>query len=190
MVLMPKTLTNITGLILAGGLGRRMNGQDKGLIHYQERPLIEHLLQHFIPQVSDCIISANRNISRYQNYGYPVYKDEIGDYAGPLAGIATALKHCDTEWLACVPCDAYSIPTHLVSQLYQTAKTEQRFLCIADDGQRLQPLYMVLHRSLYASISSYLYGNQQRVMQWVHSENTAIAHCASDYHLFNNINSL
>jgi molybdenum cofactor guanylyltransferase len=187
---MPKISPDITGLILAGGLGRRMNGQDKGLIIYQQRPLIEHLLAAFIPQVCHCMISANRNIARYQTYGYPVYRDEIGHYAGPLAGIATALKHCETEWLACVPCDAYSMPTHLVSQLYQTAQHEKRPLCIANDGQRLQPLYAVIHISLLSSLEHYLNNNQQRVMQWVYSENTAIADCSAQYDLFININQL
>jgi len=86
----------MTGVILAGGLARRMNGQDKGLIEYQGKPLIEYILPDFLAQVDHCIISANRNIPQYQAYGYPVYTDEIGDYAGPLAGIATALRHCST----------------------------------------------------------------------------------------------
>ena len=67
--------------------------QDKGLIQYKNKALVEHILQDFIPQIDHCIISANRNIARYQAYGYPVYCDEIGDYAGPLAGILTALRH-------------------------------------------------------------------------------------------------
>lgn len=180
----------ITGVILAGGLGRRMNGQDKGLIQYQSQPLIAHILEDFIPQIDQCIISANRNISRYQDYGYPVYTDEIGDYSGPLAGIATALKHCQSDWLACVPCDAYSLPPHLVQQLYQTALTEQTQVCIANDGQRLQPLYALLHKSTQTALENYLATGKRKVMQWVKSQNLSIADCSRDHKYFKNINSL
>jgi len=183
--------SNITGVILAGGLARRMNGQDKGLIEYQDKPLIEHILHDFIPQIDHCIISANRNISRYQDYGYPVYADEIGDYAGPLAGIATALRHCKTEWLACVPCDAYSLPKNLVQQLYQTiSATPNASLCIANDGQRLQPLYALIHKSNQAALEYYLESGGRRVMHWVKSQKLAVADCSREKKPFKNINSL
>jgi molybdenum cofactor guanylyltransferase len=182
---------SITGVILAGGLARRMNGQDKGLVSVQDKPLIEYVLADFLPQINHCIISANRNITQYQHYGYPVYTDEIGDYAGPLAGIATALRHCNTEYLACVPCDAYSLPKNLVQQLYQTiSTTTNATICIANDGQRLQPLYALIHKSTQAALEHYLELGGRRVMQWLKSQKLAIADCSRENKSFQNINSL
>ena len=167
-----------------------MNGQDKGLIMYQERPLIEHLIDAFSPQVSSCIISANRNISRYQQYGYPVYSDEIGDYSGPLAGIATALKHCKTDWLACVPCDAFCIPSDLVQQLYEQAVRSNAPLCFVDDGDRWQPLYAVIHRQLLESLEDFIHAGNRRVMQWVKSQTSTRVNFSESKTLFRNINAL
>lgn len=167
-----------------------MNGQDKGLVPYQGLPLIEHLLAAFIPQVSSCIISANRNISRYQQYKHPVYRDEFGDYLGPLSGIATALKHCQTDWLACVPCDAFSIPSTLVEQLYQQTAQSNSLLGIADDGSRWQPLYSIIHRSLLHDIKTYLHVGNNRVMHWVKQQSPTVVDFSHDKKLFKNINSL
>ena len=167
-----------------------MNGQDKGLLLYQGTPLIEHLLHAFSPQVSSCIISANRNISRYQQYGHPVYRDELGDYSGPLAGIATALQHCQTDWLACVPCDAVSLPNELVQKLYQQTTLSNTLIGIVDDGKRWQPLYAVIHRSLLSSLEEYLQSGNKRVMHWVKSQTPSIVDFSNDRNLFKNINTL
>lgn len=167
-----------------------MNGQDKGLVIYQKRPLIEHLIDSFSPQVSSFMISANRNISRYQQYGNSVYSDEIGHFSGPLAGIATALKYCETDWLACVPCDAFSIPDNLVQQLYQQAINSNASICIVDDGNRWQPLYAMIHRRSLSSLEDFLFAGNKRVMQWVKSQNPTIADFSKAKELFKNINSL
>jgi molybdenum cofactor guanylyltransferase len=187
----PKNIRdNITGVILAGGLARRMNGQDKGLINYQGRALIEYILSDFKSQVSTCMISANRNIARYQAYNYPIYTDEIGDFSGPLAGIATALRHCKTDWLAYIPCDAYCIPHDLITRLSQAQQQTQAKLCIVDDGQRLQPLYALIHISLLSDLEDYLNQGKRRVMQWTQAQALAIVDFSDQQALFRNINTL
>lgn len=98
-------LNNITGVILAGGQGRRMGGEDKGLMVLNGRPLVEYLLDSLRPQSSTLLINANRNHHRYQRYGFPVIEDQVGNYQGPLAGFSTALQHADTDWIMTVPCD-------------------------------------------------------------------------------------
>jgi len=166
-----------------------MNGQDKGLVLYKDSPLIEHLLGAFSPQVSSCIISANRNITDYQQYGHPVYRDEFGDYAGPLAGIATGLKHCQTDWLACIPCDAFCIPTNLVQHLYQQTIRSNTSIGIVDDGSRWQPLYAVIHKRILSDLEAYLHTGNKRVMQWVKKQNPVIVDFSKNKKLFQNINS-
>ncbi len=185
-----KPSSKITGLILAGGLARRMNGQDKGLILYQGRPLIEHLLSAFAPQVQSLIISANRNQIRYLQYSNQVYQDEYGDFSGPLAGIATALKHCQTDWLVCTPCDAISLPSDFVQRLYQQVKQEQTLITIAHDGTRLQPLYTLLHRSLLPNLEDYLNNNNQQVTQWMMQQNPTVTDFSKNAKDFRNINYL
>lgn len=167
-----------------------MNGLDKGLVLYQGHPLITHLLTLFSPQVSSCIISANRNVSRYQQYGHPIYRDSFGDYSGPLSGILTALKHCKTDWLACVPCDALNIPTDLVQQLHEHTTKSNALLGIVDDGERWQPLYSIIHRSLVDNLEEYLHTGNKRVMQWVEEQSPIIVDYSNNRGQFKNINSL
>ena len=82
---------DITGVILAGGRGSRMGGQDKGLIEFNGRPLVEHLLAALQPQTGALLITANRNQERYQVYQLPVVNDELTGFQGPLAGFAAAM---------------------------------------------------------------------------------------------------
>ncbi|HID48564.1 MAG TPA: molybdenum cofactor guanylyltransferase MobA, partial [Chromatiales bacterium] len=87
--------TTITAVILAGGIGRRMGGQDKGLVELDGRPLIEHIIDALKPQVMTILINANRNQYRYASYGYPVITDTLANYQGPLAGFAAGLAAAD-----------------------------------------------------------------------------------------------
>ncbi|MEZ0273190.1 MAG: NTP transferase domain-containing protein, partial [Methylophilaceae bacterium] len=75
----------VTGIILAGGMGRRMGGVDKGLVPFQGKPLVTHVLERLRPQVDEILVNANREIDTYAKFGYPVVPDAIGGFAGPLA---------------------------------------------------------------------------------------------------------
>ena len=108
----------ITGLILAGGRASRMAGEDKGLIELHGRPMIRWVLERFSPQVSQVLISANRNQERYAALGNPVVVDAVSDFSGPLAGLAAGLTSATTKWLASVPCDSPLVPPDLVKRLY------------------------------------------------------------------------
>ncbi|MFZ1901568.1 MAG: NTP transferase domain-containing protein, partial [Azonexus sp.] len=82
----------ITGVILAGGLGRRMGGTDKGLQELHGRPLVAWVSERLAPQVDELLINANQNVERYAAFGDRVVPDQIPDYAGPLAGVHAALS--------------------------------------------------------------------------------------------------
>ena len=88
---MPINRDQITAVILAGGKGRRMGGEDKGLMELHGRPLIKHVLAIIAPQVGAVIINANRNLDRYAGFGYPVLRDDLQDFQGPLAGFSAAM---------------------------------------------------------------------------------------------------
>ena len=107
---MPISREQITAVILAGGRGRRMGGDDKGLVELNGRPLIKHVLAVIAPQVSSVILNANRNLDRYAGFGYPVVRDDLLGFQGPLAGFAAAMAAATTPYLITMPCDGVCDP--------------------------------------------------------------------------------
>src|SRR5579872_1943840 len=87
---------DVTGLILSGGRGSRMNNDDKGLQALDGVPLVQRVLVRLKPQVKQVVVSANRNIADYRSFGVPVWHDDIPNYGGPLAGLQAGLSRCDT----------------------------------------------------------------------------------------------
>ena len=108
---------NITAVVLAGGRGRRLGGQDKGLMELDGKPLIKHILDLVTPQVNAVIINANRNQEIYADLGHPVISDTMTDYQGPLAGFAAALTASDTDYIMTLPCDGPYVPADLALSL-------------------------------------------------------------------------
>ncbi len=104
---------NLTAIILAGGHGSRMGGLDKGLVPFDNNPLISYAINTVIQHVSEIMISANRSISKYKHFGYKVIEDEMIGGLGPLAGIYTGLLNCKTEYLISIPCDTPFLPDNL-----------------------------------------------------------------------------
>lgn len=104
---------SITGVILAGGRGSRMGGQDKGLVPLLSKPLYQYILARLSPQVGQVIINANRNQARYRESQLTVISDLNSDFSGPLAGMQAALHYAKTEWLLFVPCDVPDFPLNL-----------------------------------------------------------------------------
>jgi molybdopterin-guanine dinucleotide biosynthesis protein A len=100
----------ITGLILAGGLGRRMGGRDKGLQPFRGKPMAAWAIERLAPQVDALLINANQNLEAYAAFGYPVVPDRIAGFAGPLAGLHTGLLACETPLLVTAPAIRPSCP--------------------------------------------------------------------------------
>ena len=145
-----------TAVILAGGKGRRMGGKDKGLVHFSGRRLIDYTIDAIKPQVNSLIINANRNLSEYQLYGYPVVCDNFPNFAGPLAGIEAALSICQTPYLVTVPCDTPKLPSGLVAKLAVAMVSNDNDLAVADDGQRMQPVFCLMKIALLQSLREQL----------------------------------
>lgn len=180
--------SHITGLILAGGKARRLEGQDKGLIKLGNQTLTEHVINRLRPQLGEVLINANRNPDSYQQFGYPVVADTLPDFAGPLAGLLTGLQNMHNEWLVSVPCDNPWLPAKLVTRLVQAVKEQPCLLAVACCEGQLQPVYCLLHQSLQASLAAYLEGGQHKVQDWIQQQQ----HCVVDFpdpHEFENINT-
>lgn len=184
---MPKIDSNITIAILAGGKGSRLGGVDKGLLELHATPLIEHLINRIKQQNPNIIISANRNLERYRQFGFPVYSDDIDDYAGPLAGILKALKNCPTEWLMTLPADSPFIPSDLTIRL--ASKIEAHKIVMAHDGKRLQPTFSLIHQSLITSLEQFLQQGERKAQRWMQQQPHTIVDFSDKANAFININT-
>lgn len=191
--------TRITGLVLAGGQGTRMGGQDKGLQPFQGVPLALHALQRLQSQVGPRLVSANRHLDRYATFGVPVVTDAEAGHAGPLAGFLAGLSRCDTPWLLTVPCDTPLFPPDLARRLMAAAWAMDTAggpvdLAIAaapqSDGLaadaphagepgaaplRTQPVFCLLRASLRESLAQFMVGGGRKIGAWIAQHPCAVA---------------
>jgi molybdenum cofactor guanylyltransferase len=181
--------TDITGVILAGGQARRMQGDDKGLLELSGKPMIEHVLERIKPQTGSIIISANRNLEKYSRYGYPVLEDTISGYQGPLAGILSAMIHVGTGYIFTVPCDTPYLPRDLLNKMLDTMHTDNKNICVAFDGQHIHPVIALISCELKNSLEQFLKSGQRKAEIWVKEQNTAVADFSDCADAFVNINT-
>jgi molybdenum cofactor guanylyltransferase len=166
---------SITGVVLAGGAARRMGGTDKGLIRLSGRPMVEYVLNALQPQVGHLLINANRNLEQYRAYGVPVISDERSGYEGPLAGMASALRAVDTEYLVTAPCDSPFVPPDLVQRLAAAIQDGRADIGVAHDGLRMQPVFSLLRRSRLDALIGYLDRGERKIDRWFSEQRTATA---------------
>lgn len=178
----------ISGLVLAGGLARRMGGIDKGLVVLAGKPMIEHVLAGLAPQVGRVLINANRNLEQYGGYGYEVVSDTLEGYLGPLAGALSALKVIDTEFLLTVPCDSPLVAPDLAGRMYAALRLGQADLAVAHDGRRQQPVFLLLKRGLAADLEAYLASGERKIDRWFARHRVAEADLSDRPDSFINVN--
>lgn len=178
---------DITGLILAGGRGRRLGGLDKGLVLLHGRPLIEYAIEFLQPQVGRLLISANRNRDAYASYGYPVIADITEDYDGPLAGMLSAMQQARTDYIVTVPCDVPVPPADLVERLAEAMCAARREACIAAGAGQAQPVFALMRCSLAARLRESLVAGERGVEEWMRGQQAAVADFPGE--VFANINT-
>jgi molybdopterin-guanine dinucleotide biosynthesis protein A len=165
------TANQITGLILAGGRAQRMGGIDKGFILFHGKPLIESAIDRLKPQVSTILINANRSITKYSHYGYPVLLDETPDFSGPLAGFSVGLKHCKTPYLLTSPCDSPLFPTDLAEKMANELEGKNLELVYASTKEAnekiwAQPVFCLMKSTLKASLDAFLSKGDLKIDRW------------------------
>ncbi len=182
---------DMTAVILAGGKGRRLEGQDKGLVCYKGKPLIEHVLNRIEPQVKTVLINANRNIETYCGYGYPVINDELSNFQGPLAGFAAAMKVADTPYIVTLPCDGPLLAEDLVMRFIKALKsaTKPDTLVVAHDGTRHQPVYALLPVTALDSLQHFLARGDRKIDLWFKNHPVIYANFSDKPDSFSNINT-
>ncbi len=190
-------LTNVTGVILAGGRGARMGGADKGLELLNGKALALHALQRLQPQVGPVMINANRNLPDYESFGAPVWPDALPDFPGPLAGFITALTHCETPYLVTVPCDTPNFPSDLVARLHTALEAHGADIAMAaaleEDGRlRNQPVFCLLQSNLKDSLTAFMASGRRKIDAWTALHQTIVVPFdlpGDDPHAFFNANT-
>ena len=158
---------SVTGVILAGGLARRMGGGDKGLLLYQGRAMVRHAASAMLPQVDNLIINANRHIDQYQQLGYPVISDSIEGFQGPLAGMLTAMENTNADYILTAPCDSPFISPSLRQRMMETMLLNGKELAVASDGERLQPVFSLIPTRLKDELRAFLEQGERKIDRWL-----------------------
>ncbi|MFT3792204.1 MAG: molybdenum cofactor guanylyltransferase MobA [Rudaea sp.] len=178
----------ISAAILAGGEGRRVGGNDKGLLLLRGRPLVERVAAALRGQAGTILIVANRHADEYARFGRVVADEAVG-FRGPLAGIASALKHCPTAWLLTAPVDAPDPPRDLAQRLLACAAAAGADAAVAHDGTRRQPLFALYRSRLWQSAAAAL-AEDLPVYRWQERIAAAEADFSDCAHAFANLNTL
>jgi molybdopterin-guanine dinucleotide biosynthesis protein A len=160
---------SVTGLILAGGQGRRMAHADKGLLCLGGQPLVAHVAARLLPQVDTLLISANRNAGVYAAHGKVVPDDPaLGAWQGPLAGIAAGLGAAPTEWAVTAACDTPFLPPDLVARLAAAVQTAGADAACVNAAGRRVPVCMLVRTRLAQNLRTWmLAGDDRRVSNWL-----------------------
>lgn len=154
------------GLILAGGLSRRMGGGDKALRLLAGQPILAHIAARLAPQVAGLVLSANGDPARFTPFGLLVLPDETSDHPGPLAGILAGLDHAAAQghrWLVSVPADAPFLPPDLVSRLQHAQHGSQAGMAIAASAGRSHPVVGLWPVTMRDQLRAALEAGQRRV---------------------------
>jgi len=159
-------MNGITGIVLAGGMGRRMGSVDKGLQPLHGKPMVEHVLARFAPQVDAVIINANRNAEVYATFGHRIVPDAVGGYAGPLAGLHAGLVAADTDCVVTCPCDSPFLPLDLVSRLRAAREARGADLAVAKTGDQAHPVFALVRRAVLPHLEEFLRGGGRKIDAW------------------------
>ena len=177
----------ITGIVLAGGQGRRMGGVDKGLQPLAGKAMIEHVIARLAPQVDEIVINANQNLERYGAFGHPVAPDVTGGFAGPLAGLQAGLQAASHDLVMTVPCDSPFLPADLVARLRKNLGAND--LAVAKTGSQAHPVFAMLRRSRLEHLTAYLAAGGRKIDAWYASLEVVEVNFDDEAEGFSNINT-
>ena len=178
----------ITVIILAGGQGSRMGGNDKGLVSWHGKTLVEHVIDRISPQASSLVISCNRNNDYYAGLTNNICSDQLPGFQGPLAGIQAALTIADTQLSLVCACDTPKLPKDLLTRLLQTLVSGPAELCYPNDGNRNQFLPVLLKTSLLQPLNEYLATGGRSMKGWYSTLETVVADFSDCPEAFINVN--
>jgi molybdopterin-guanine dinucleotide biosynthesis protein A len=160
----------VTGLVLAGGQGRRLGTVDTGLQMLRGKPLVEHVLERLKPQVDALIINATQNAEAYaelgNEYGARVVPDRLGGFAGPLAGLQAGLFAASTPLVVTVPCDSPFLPADLVARLHAALHANAAELAVAKTFDQPHPVFALVRTGMRDSLNAFLTSGGRKIDAW------------------------
>ncbi len=179
----------VGAVILAGGLARRMGGQDKGLVEVAGKPMVKYALDTVAPLVDSLVINANRNIEAYAQWGVPVIRDSLADHQGPLAGLSAALDAMSSDYILMCPCDSPFLQSGLVTALLSACVEADADIAVPHDGQRLQPVFCVVNRRVQSSLNTFLDEGERKIDRWFEHHNVSRVDATEFTQSFLNVNT-
>ncbi|MCF6193920.1 MAG: molybdenum cofactor guanylyltransferase [Kangiellaceae bacterium] len=186
------TLNQITGLVLAGGRGSRLGEIDKGFLDFEGQSLIKRQLTWLTPQVSSVLISANQNISEYENFGYRVLTDDIDEFLGPLQGIYQGLVTCKSEWLYVQPVDVPSLPKNTISMFINRVNnlddSKKSGIYFLETEVRKHYLSMLIAKAELDNLRKFLAQRKNKVRDFLKLRRAACVNIGFNESCFKNIN--
>lgn len=168
---------HIAGIVLAGGLSRRMGGGDKGLLDLAGKPMLGHVIARLGPQVAAMAINANGDAARFRRFGLPVVPDTIDGFVGPLAGVLAGLRWAARlspapRWVASVSADAPFLPAHLVRRLAMAVEDRGNAIAIAESAGELHPVIGLWPVALADDLDAALRDGLRKVLAWTDRHGT------------------
>jgi molybdopterin-guanine dinucleotide biosynthesis protein A len=177
----------VSGIVLAGGQGRRMGGVDKGLVRLRGKPMVAWVLERLAPQVGEIVINANQNPDAYGAFGHRVVPDAIGGFAGPLAGLHAGLAAVTHPLAVTVPCDSPFLPPDLVARLRRALGEND--LAVAKTGAQPHPVFSLVRCSVHAHLGAFLAGGGRKIDAWYASLKVIEVPFDDEADAFRNINT-
>ena len=186
----PYPREDITAVVLAGGRARRMGGNDKGLMEVAGKPMVAHTIDVLRPQTAEVIVNANRNAGAYHAItGCRVIADTVGGFAGPLAGMASALEASATRLLLTAPCDSPLVTPDLGPRLHAALARDGAEISVAHDGGRMQPVFALLTRDLLPDLLAFLGTGERKIDTWYATRHAVTADFSDILDTFLNVNT-
>lgn len=179
----------ITGVILAGGQGRRMGTADKGLKVLRGKPMVQWVIERFAPQVDEVLINANQNLEAYARFGYRVIPDKIDGFAGPLAGLQRGLVEARHGLIATVPCDSPFLPRDLITRLHSAMEQKDVEVAVAKTGDQPHPVFCLCRKQVLPGLTAFLGGGGRKIDAWYATLKVAEVPFDDEASAFSNINT-
>ncbi len=184
---------NMIGVILAGGLARRMGGQDKAFLMLQGAPLLDRAIVRLGRQVDTLAINSNSDAALFERFALPLIPDLDDTRAGPLAGVLAGLSHAESagaSHIVTVAVDTPFFPDDLISRLCAAAKGQGVPLACAATGERTHPVFGLWPVALRDNLAAALDNGERKVDRWTAQHGCAIATFEPDpFDPFFNVNT-
>lgn len=167
-----------------------MQHQDKGLVHYKGQALVTYAIAALRPLSHNILLSANRNQASYQQFGYPVLSDHYGEFAGPLAGMLSALTIAHTDILLVIPCDAPLLSAKHLQRLLSALNSSDADVAIACEAERWHAVVLALKTQLQNNLQAYLDSGERKVTAWLSLQRRVMVDFSAEPQALLNVNTL